>query len=96
MLILKKSPTLWAVYDPGTRTIPIEDATLDEVVDFLLDLRRDDLKAALEREHSRIPWEEVEFMAGRYICCECGKILDIFNHRWPIERQRCKSCLENS
>lgn len=91
MDIIRQTPKLWAVYHDGR--ILVEDLSLDQLVDYLMAEYRQTLVNKLQAHNCVMTWEQAQVLSGRIVCCDCGEKADRYNPSWPLERQRCTSCL---
>ena len=93
MKLIKQTATTWAIFDDEHNSIVDEDLADHEVVEVILDLQRPTILEQVQRAPSDMPWHEAQMLAGRFKCCDCAGVLDVYNIKWPLERQRCKACL---
>ena len=92
MQLIKQNATTWAVFDDTTNTIMVENMTIDEVVTYMLHREKERLIEHVKQYEPPMSWEAVQFLAGRFNCCDCSKTLDKYEPKWPLERQRCEAC----
>lgn len=90
---IKQTNVLWAVYDENKKVVLKQDMPLEELVDFLLEDKREELTEQLKFYIPEYTWLQVQFEGGLLKCCDCNGILDQYNQKWPLERQRCKLCV---
>jgi hypothetical protein len=92
MNLIKQKKDVWAVFDESTNQILVENMTIDEVVLWMMNKEKERLVEHIKQYEPPMSWDEAQFLAGRFSCCECSKTLDVYEPKWPLERQRCKAC----
>jgi hypothetical protein len=92
MKLIKRNNDMWSVFDEATNTIVIELGTPEEVVEWMLETQKTELINRLRTHPPDMTWNEAQFLAGRFHCCDCKKTLDKYEPKWPLERQRCNTC----
>lgn len=89
--LVKQTSVLWAVFDG--QCIVKESLTEEGVADYILADKRATVLDMIKQYKPRLSWDEALFLSGRLLCCDCSAVVDHYNPKWPIERQRCKLCL---
>lgn len=92
--LVKQTKLTWAVYCSESNSILRENLTKDQLLDYQYLLMKPAMKKALAEYEYTMSWEEAQMLAGRLTCSECGGILNTYNVKWPLNRQRCTDCLE--
>ena len=92
MKLIQQDKTTWAVFDEEAQAILVENMTIDEVVMWMLHREKERLIEHIKGYQPEMTWDEARFLDGRFTCCDCGKKLDKYEPKWPLERQRCNAC----
>lgn len=92
-VLLKQSNLLWAVFDADEKKILVESQTFEDITSYILDQQREEIKQRLTDYVPTMSWEMAQFQAKRLKCCDCTSVLDSYNAKWPLEKQRCSLCL---
>ena len=84
--------TSWAIV--SEEKIVKENVTIDEVVSFILDLKRPEIKKFLLNRESKLTWEMAQVIDGRIKCVDCSCVIELNEYvaSWPLDRQRCITC----
>lgn len=82
----------WAIVSEDR--IVKEFISIEEVISFILDLKRPELKKFLLNRESTITWDMAQVIDGRIKCVDCNCIIELNEYvaSWPLDRQRCTTC----